>query len=138
MVRSIAAGHVIDYTREDVTQLGSCYDLILDIAGNRALSDLRHALTPEGTLVFVGGAGGSWLMGMGRTVRALAGSLFVRQRLRPFFSKENNADLTVLKELIETSKITPVIDRAYPLNETPEAIRYLGERHTQGKTVITV
>lgn len=138
MVRSIGADHVIDYTREDLTQRGQCYDLILDIAGNRSLAELRRALTPTGTLVLVGGSGGPWLMGIGRTVRALVLSPFVGQRLRPFFSKPRHEDLVVLKDLIEAGTVTPVIDRTYPLSATPAAIGYLGERHTQGKTVITV
>jgi NADPH:quinone reductase-like Zn-dependent oxidoreductase len=138
MVRSIGADHVIDYTQEDFTQTGRRYDLILEMAGNRSLSDLRRALTPRGTLVLVGGSGGKWLMGTGRTLRAVMMSPFVRQRLRPFFSKPRGEDLVVLKELIEAGKVTPVIDRAFPLSEAPEAVRYVGERSTQGKTVITV
>jgi NADPH:quinone reductase-like Zn-dependent oxidoreductase len=77
-------------------------------------------------------------MGVGRTVRALVVSPFVRQRLCPFFSKVRHEDLLVLKELIEAGKVNPVIDRTYPLSAAPEAISYLGERHTQGKTVIAV
>lgn len=138
LVRSIGADHLVDYTREDFTQSGQRYDLILDIAGNRPLSDLRRALSPAGTLVLVGGSGGPWLMGMERTLRAVASSPFGRQHLRAFLSKENKGDLVVLKELIEAGKVTPVIDRTYPLDAAPEAIRYLGERHTQGKTVVTV
>jgi len=138
MVRSIGADHVIDYTQEDFTRTGQRYDLILEMAGNRSLSDLRRALTPKGTLVLVGGSGGRWFMGIGRTLRAVVVSLFVGQRLRSFFSKPKREDLVVLKELIEAGKVTPVIDRAFPLNETAEAIRYVGERSTQGKTVITV
>jgi NADPH:quinone reductase-like Zn-dependent oxidoreductase len=138
MVRSIGADHLIDYTQQDFTRTGRRYDLILEMAGNRSLADLRRALTPKGTLVLVGGSGGRWFMGTGRTLRAVAVSPFVRQRLRSFFSKPRGADLLVLKELIEAGKITPVIDRTFPLSETPEAIRYVGERSTQGKTVITV
>jgi NADPH:quinone reductase-like Zn-dependent oxidoreductase len=138
LVRSLGADHVIDYTQEDFTRSGQRYDLILEMAGNRSLSDLRRALTPKGTLVLVGGSGGRWFMGTGRTLRAVVVSRFVRQRLRSFFSKPKRADLVVLKELIEAGKLTPVIDRAFPLSETPEAIRYVGERSTQGKTVITV
>jgi NADPH:quinone reductase-like Zn-dependent oxidoreductase len=138
MVRSIGADHVIDYTQQDFTRSGQRYDLILEMAGNRSLSDLRRALTPKGTLVLVGGSGGRWFMGTGRTLRAVVLSPFVRQRLRSFFSKPRGADLVVLKELIEAGKVTPVIDRAFPLSETAEAIRYVGERSTQGKTVITV
>jgi len=138
MVRSIGADHVIDYTQEDITQSGQRYGLILDTAGNRSLSHLRRALTPRGTLVIVGGSGGRWLMGSGRTVRALVLSPFVSQRLRPFMSTENKEDLVVLKELIESGKVTPVIDRTYGLSEVPESIGYVGERHARGKVVITV
>jgi NADPH:quinone reductase-like Zn-dependent oxidoreductase len=88
--------------------------------------------------VLVGGSGGKWLMGTGRTLRAVLASPFVGQRLRPFFSKPKGTDLVVLQELIEAGQLTPVIDRTFPLSETAEAIRYVGERSTQGKTVITV
>jgi NADPH:quinone reductase-like Zn-dependent oxidoreductase len=138
MVRSIGADHVVDYTQQDFTRTGQRYDLILEMAGNRALADLRRALTPKGTLVLVGGSGGRWFMGTGRTVRAVLVSPLVGQRLRSFFSKPRGADLVVLQELIEAGKLTPVIDRTFPLNETPEAIRHVGERPIQGKTVITM
>jgi NADPH:quinone reductase-like Zn-dependent oxidoreductase len=138
LVRSLGADHVIDYTQQDFTRSGQRYDLILEMAGNRSLADLRRALTPKGTLVLVGGSGGRWFMGIGRTLRAVVVSRFVRQRLRSFFSKPRGADLVVLKELIEAGKVTPVIDRTFSLSEAPEAIRYVGERSTQGKTVITV
>jgi NADPH:quinone reductase-like Zn-dependent oxidoreductase len=138
MVRSIGADHVVDYTQQDFTRTGQRYDLILEMAGNRALADLRRALTPKGTLVLVGGSGGRWFMGTGRTVRAVLVSPLVGQRLRSFFSKPRGADLVVLQELIEAGKLTPVIDRTFPLNETPEAIRHVGEHSTQGKTVITM
>lgn len=138
MVRSIGADHVIDYTQEDITQSGERYDVILDMAGNRSLSELRSALTSEGTLVIVGGSGGRWLMGFGRTLRAVALSPFVSQNLRQFMSSTNKEDLVTLKELIEDGKVAPVVDRAFPLSETPEAIAYVGRRHTQGKTVVTV
>jgi NADPH:quinone reductase-like Zn-dependent oxidoreductase len=138
LVRSIGADHVIDYTQEDFTRTGKRYDLILEMAGNRSLADLRRALTPRGTLVLVGGSGGRWFMGIGRTLRAVLVSPFVGQRLRSFLSKPRGVDLVVLKELVEAGKLTPMIDRTFPLSETPEAIRYVGERSTQGKTVITV
>jgi NADPH:quinone reductase-like Zn-dependent oxidoreductase len=138
MVRSIGADHVIDYTQEDFTRSGQRYDLILEMAGNRSLADLRRALTPKGTLVLVGGSGGKWFMGTGRTLRAVMTSPFVGQRLRSFLSKPKRTDLVVLRELIEAGKVTPVIDRTFPLNAAPEAISYVGERSTQGKTVITV
>jgi NADPH:quinone reductase-like Zn-dependent oxidoreductase len=87
------------------------------MAGNRSLADLRRALTPTGTLVLVGGSGGKMLMGTGRTLRAVVVSMFVGQRLRSFFSKPRGADLVVLKELVEAGKLTPVIDRTFPLSE---------------------
>jgi len=138
LVRSIGADHVIDYTQQDFTRTGRRYDLILEMAGNRSLADLRRALSPRGTLVLVGGSGGRWFMGTGRTLRAVVMSLFVGQRLRSFLSKPKRTDLVVLQELLEAGKLTPVIDRTFPLSETAEAIRYVGERSTQGKTVITV
>ena len=139
MVRSIGADHVIDYTREDFAEGGERYDLILDIGGNSSLARLRRALTPRGTLIITGGeTGGRWLGGTDRQLRALALSPFVSQKLGTFVNKENHEDMLILKELIESGKVTPVIDRTYPLSEVPEAIRYLEEGHARGKVVITV
>jgi NADPH:quinone reductase-like Zn-dependent oxidoreductase len=140
MVRSIGADHVIDYTREDFADGGQVYDLILDVGGGRSLSQLRRALTPTGTLVIVGGEdGGRWIGGtVVRDFQALAISRFVRQRLRMVIGKAPSADLQFLIELIEAGKITPVVDRTYPLSEVPEAIRYLEEGHARGKLVISV
>lgn len=138
LVRSIGADQVIDYTRQDITHTGRRDDLIVDLAGNRPLSTLRSALTPEGTLVIVGGSGGPWFMGIGRTLSAAVMSPFVRQRLRPFFSKPNREDLLVLTEIAQAGHLTPVVDRTYPLAATAAAIGSVGERHTQGKTVLTV
>jgi len=139
MVRSIGADHVIDYTREDFAEGEKRYDVILDIGGNSSLARLRRALTPKGTLVITGGeTDGRWLGGTDRQLRALALSPFVGQKLGTFISTENHEDLIVLKELIESGKVTPVIDRTYPLAEAPEAIRYLEGGHAKGKVVITV
>ncbi|MDH3654718.1 MAG: NAD(P)-dependent alcohol dehydrogenase [Myxococcales bacterium] len=139
MVRSLGADRVIDYVRNDFTHMTQRYDLILDMAGNRPLSMLRRALTPEGTLVIIGGEeGGPWLGGTDRQIRALLLSPFVRQRLRTFVAKESGEDLLVLKELIESGKVTPVIDRTYELSEAADAIRYLDEGHARGKLVLTV
>jgi NADPH:quinone reductase-like Zn-dependent oxidoreductase len=139
IVRSIGADHVIDYTRDDFAAGEQRYDLILDIGGTSSLSRLRRALTPKGTLVIAGGeTDGRWLGGSDRQVRALLLSPFVGQKLGTFVSKENNQDMIVLKELIESGKVTPVIDRTYPLSEVPEAIRYLRNGHARGKVVITV
>lgn len=133
MVRSIGADHVIDYTQEDFTQSGRRYDLILDNVANRSFSDLRRALTPQGMIIPNSGHGG-----MGYVFKAFLLSPFMRQQGSMYLASPNNKDLVVLKELIEARKVTPVIDRTYPLSETPEAIGYLGEGHARGKVVITV
>src|SRR3712207_2167322 len=139
MVRSIGVDHVIDYTREDFAEGDRRYDLILDIGGNSTLSRLRRALAPEGTLVITGGEGGGrWLGGTDRQLRAMMLSPFVGQKLGTFINKENHEDMLILKELIESGKVTPVIDRTYPLSEVPEAIRYLQEGRARGKVVISV
>jgi NADPH:quinone reductase-like Zn-dependent oxidoreductase len=139
LVRSIGADDVIDYTRVDFAETGQRYDIVLDIAGNRSVSHLRRALSPRGTLVIVGGEGGGrWFGGIDRQLRASMLSPFVRQKLGTFVAKANGEDLVVLKELIEAGMVTPVIDKAYPLSEVPEAIRHLEAGHARGKVVITV
>jgi NADPH:quinone reductase-like Zn-dependent oxidoreductase len=140
LVRSIGADHVVDYTQEDFTRSGQQYDLILNMGGNRSLSQLRRALTPRGTLVLVGGEGGDRWIGaaMGRSMRALVLSPFVSQSLRMVLGAAKTEDLRFLTELIEAAKVTPVIDRTYSLNEVEDAIRYLNEGHARGKIVITV
>jgi NADPH:quinone reductase-like Zn-dependent oxidoreductase len=139
LVRSIGADHVIDYTRDDFAAGEQRYDLILDIGGNPTLSRLRRALTPRGTLVIVGGEGGGrWLGGIDRLLRARLLSPFVSQKLTTVIPKENLEDILVLKDLIEAGKVTPVIDRTYPLTEAPQAIRYMEEGNARGKVVITV
>jgi NADPH:quinone reductase-like Zn-dependent oxidoreductase len=140
LVRSIGADDVVDYTREDVTDGTRQWDLILDCAGRRSLSQLRRALTPTGTLVIVGGEGGGrWLGGFDRNLRAVVLSRVVGQRLRMLSSKPAHEDLEVLRELLEAGKVTPVIGRSYPLGEVPEAMRSMVEgRGGGGKIVITV
>ena len=140
LVRSIGADEVIDYTRQDVTDGTRHFDLILDCAGRRSLSQLRRALTPEGTLVIVGGEGGGRLMGgFLRNLRAPVLSRFVGQRLRMLASKERPQDLQTLREFLEAGKVTPVIDRTFPLREVPEAFRQLVEgRGRGGKLAITI
>lgn len=138
LVRSIGADHVIDYTRGDPVDGRELYDVILDIAGNRPLSKLRRALMPRGTLVIVGGEdAGNWL-GVRRQLRAMALSPFVRQKLGTYISKEREQDLQELRTLLESGTITPVVDRTFPLNEVPDAIRYLRDGRVAGKIVITV
>jgi NADPH:quinone reductase-like Zn-dependent oxidoreductase len=140
LVRQIGADEVIDYTREDFADGTRRWDLIVDTAGRRLLSYLRRALTPEGNLVIVGGdGGGPWTGGFFRgMLRAPVLSMFVGQRLRGLISKEKQEDLQTLSELIEASKVTPVIDRTYPLIEAPDALRYLEKGHPRGKVVIAV
>jgi NADPH:quinone reductase-like Zn-dependent oxidoreductase len=139
IVRSIGADHVIDYTRDDFAAGEQRYDVVVDIGGNSSLSRLRRALTRKGTLVIAGGeTDGRWLGGSDRQVRALLLSPFVGQKLGTFVARENHEDMIVLKELIEAGKITPVIDRTYPLSEVSAAIRYMREGRARGKLVITV
>ena len=140
LVRSIGADDVIDYTREEFADGERRWDVIVDTAGRRSLSHLRRALAPKGTLVIVGGdGGGRWTGGFFRgVVRAPLLSIFVGQNLRGLATKERKKDLEALRELIEAGKVTPVIDRAYPLIEAPDAIRYLEQGHPAGKVVVAV
>ena len=143
MVRSIGAEHVIDYTQKDFTDGGQRYDLILDMAGNRSLSDLRRALAPTGILVMVGqssiaASDQSYLKAFGRWLGAFVLSSFARQKLSALIQTRSKEDLVVLKELIEAGKVMPVISAHYPLSEGPDAIRHFEEGHARGKVAITV
>ena len=139
LVRSIGADHVIDYTWEDFTQKDQRYDFILDNVANHSLSDLRRALTPTGTLVPNGGGfDNHWFASGGRVISAHVLNRFVSHRLRPFLVSPKFEDLLVLKEMIEAGKMTPVIERTYPLSETSQAIGHVGEGHARGKVVITL
>ena len=141
VVRSVGADHVIDYTREEFLDGSRRYDLILDTAGNRPLTRLRRALTPKGTLVIVGGEGGGGrvLAGFDRQIlRAPLLSLFVSQSLRPMVAQETSADLAELAKLSESGKVTPLLDRTYPLSGAADAIRYLAEGHARGKVVVKI
>jgi NADPH:quinone reductase-like Zn-dependent oxidoreductase len=139
LVRTLGADHVIDYTQEDFADGVHRYDLVLDIAGNPELSRLRRALTRSGTLVLVGGEeGGNFSGGMNRSFRALALSMFLRQRMTMFVAKQSSADLERLTELIEAGKVTPSIDRTYPLEQAPDAMRHLVAGQARGKIAITI
>jgi NADPH:quinone reductase-like Zn-dependent oxidoreductase len=132
--RSIGADHVIDYTREDFTQSGQRYDLILGANAN-SIFDYRRVLSRDGIFVMVGGGLIQMLQVM------LLGPFLSRigsKKIGMILAKINNKDLAFLKDLLEAGKVVPVIDRRYPLSGVPDAIRYLGEGHTQGKVVITV
>jgi NADPH:quinone reductase-like Zn-dependent oxidoreductase len=138
MVRSIGADNVIDYTQEDFTQGGQTYDLILDNVENRSLADCRRALTPAGTLVLNSGTGAQGLALLVRLVTPLVLAPVVRQRLRRYLSVPKHEDLVLLKGLVEAGKLRPVIDRTYPLRETPAALAYIEGGHARGKVVVTV
>lgn len=138
LVRSIGADHVVDYRVEGIADAGRSYDLILDIAGNRSLNELRSVLTASGTLVIVGGSGGPVTMGFGRTIRAMVQNLFTRQTLTGFLAKSTRHDLLVLTEMIEAGAVTPIIDRTFPLSQVVDAFEHLGSRHTQGKSIVTI
>jgi len=136
MVRSIGADHVIDYTRDDFTKGDLHFDLIFDNVENRSLSDCRRALTPDGTLILNSGTGARGFGLLIRLVRPLMLSPFTRQNLRRFLSMPNHEDLVVLKELIESEKLEPVIDKTYRLNETAAALKHIEGGHARGKVVI--
>ena len=133
MVHSLGADYVIDYTREDFTKNGHRYDLILDNVANHSFSDLMHALTPQGMIVPNSGHGG-----MGYVVKAFLLSPFLRQLGSMYLAAPNGKDLSLLKEWIEAGKVKPVIDRTYPLRDTPEAFYYLEKEHARGKVVIII
>ena len=133
MVRSIGADHVIDYTKEDFTQKSRYYDLILDNVGNRSFSEYRHALKHQGMVIPNTGHAGMWYV-----IKAFVLSMFMRQQGGLKVTKPNNKDLMILKELIESGKVIPIIDRTYPLSKIPEAIGYVEGGHVRGKVVITV
>ena len=138
LVKSLGADHVIDYTREDFADGTRRYDLILDIGGSTPVRRLRRALRPRGTLVFVGGENSGNLTGLGRQLRGALLSPFLRQRLVLLVAKERAADLERLTGLIEDGKLVPSVDRSYPLDEAPDAMRLLEKGRVRGKVVITV
>jgi NADPH:quinone reductase-like Zn-dependent oxidoreductase len=138
LVRSLGADHVVDYTREDIADAATRYDVVLDIGGDRPVRDLRRVLTKDGTLVVVGGEGGGRWLGMGRQLRAALLSPFVGQTLGFFLNRENAADLVVLAGLVEAGRLRPVVDRTFPLAEAPAAVAHLTGGHVRGKVVVEV
>lgn len=137
LVRSLGADHVIDYTLDDFADGSGNYDLILDFAGNPVLSRLRRALTATGTAVVGGGEHGGNLTGMGRQLRAVALSPFVHQRLTMFASTQRGTDLEQLTDFIGAGKVTPCLDRTFPLDQAADAMRYLEDGKAHGKVAIT-
>ena len=138
-VTSLGADHVIDYTREDFADGSQRYDLILDLAGNPSLSRLRQALSPKGRAVIAGGEeGGAFSGGMNRQLRALAVSPFVGQTFSTFIAKQRSSDLEQLTELIDSGRVSPALDRTYPLEDAADAIRQLASGTVRGKVAIAV
>ena len=140
MVRSLGADRVIDYTKEDFAKRPERYDVVLDNVGNRPLLDFKRVLEREGTYVMIGGGGpndGGWIGPMARPIRGLLLSPFVGQKFVMLLADLNKQDLARIAELMQAGKVTSVIDRRYPLDEVPAAIRYLEEGHARGKVIIT-
>jgi NADPH:quinone reductase-like Zn-dependent oxidoreductase len=139
LVQSIGADHVIDYSRTDFTQGSQRYDLIVDNVGTHSVLEYRRVLNPQGALVIVGGqSAGRWIGGLSGALNAKLVAPFVSQRIGFFLAQLNHDDLDVLRDLMQSGKVTPVIDRHYPLSQTAEAIRYVEAGHARGKVVITL
>ena len=141
LVRSVGADHVVDYTREDFTRGGRRYDAVFDLVGNRSMSECRRVLRPGGVLVLSGGGvyrGGSLLGPIGLIIKATLTRRFVRDRVVVLTARPSSAHLATLRELAEAGRLTPVIDRTYPLAEVAAAISYLEGEHARAKVVISV
>mgnify|MGYP000182662736 CR=1 FL=1 len=139
LVRSLGADHVVDYTREDFTRSGRRYDLMLDVAGSRSWRECTRVLSPQATLVVAGAPKGGLLLGpLSHVVRLRVASVGSSRTVVFFVAQMNKADLDVLRELLESGKVTPVVDRRYELSEVAEAFRYLEEGHARGKIVVSV
>lgn len=137
LVRSVGADHVVDYTRDDLARSRAHFDLVVDLAGREPLSTARRLLRPHGRYVVVGGQNPRSLTGLGRFARAVALSPWVRQSLRPLFSKPNPADLESVAGWLAGGRVLPVIDAMYDLRDAPDAVRYIQTGHARGRVVIT-
>jgi len=142
LVRSIGANHVIDYTKEDFTKGDQRYDLIFDLVGNHSFSERRRVMTPNGICVMAGVGGAGWHDGMAMRLagelNAYLRSRFVSQKFITYIAQFNKKDMMVLADLMQSGKMTPVIERTYKLSDVPEALRYLEQGHARGKVVVTV
>ena len=142
LVRSIGADHVIDYTKEDFTKSDQRYDLIFDLVGNHSFSERRRVLTPNGICVMAGIGGAGWRDGiLGRLAGELNGYLrsrFTSQKFIAYIAQFNKADMSILADLMQSGKMTPVIDRTYKFSEVSRALWYLQEGHARGKVVINL
>ncbi len=132
-VAGLGADRVIDYTQEDFTRKDDKYDLILDVAGNRSLTEYRRVIKPTGKVVPIGGSPSLW-----RVFRIFLASLFIKQQEAPFVSTPNHDDLVTLKKLVESGKVNPVLDKIYPLAETAEAYRYIGKGRARAKVIVRI
>jgi NADPH:quinone reductase-like Zn-dependent oxidoreductase len=142
LVRSIGADHVIDYTKEDFTKTDQRFDVIYDLVGNHSFSERRRILNPNGICVMAGIGGAGWHDGMAMRLagelNAYVRSRFVSQKFISYIAQFNKQDMTILGDLMQSGKITPVIDKSYKFSETPDALRYLEQGHARGKVVVTV
>jgi NADPH:quinone reductase-like Zn-dependent oxidoreductase len=138
LVRSLGADHVLDYTKEDFTNRAKRYDLILDMVGNHALLACRRALNPEGRYVMIGGPKGRWLAPLDTVIGAFLLKPFVKQDLSFMMSHINRDDLVILRDLMQSGKLTPVVEQTYPLRKIAEAVTYLETGRARGKIVITM
>jgi len=139
LVRSLGADHVIDYTKDNFTEMSERYDLILDNVGNHSVLDTRRALEPNGSLVLVSGPKHDpWLGPLSRIIELMAVSPFVSQEMTFFIARLNPADLEVLAELVRDGKVTPAIDRQYSFDEVAAATAYVGKGHARAKVVVTL
>jgi len=139
MVRKIGADHVVDYTKDDVTQGEQHYDLIVDTVETHSLADYKRVMNPKAIYVMVGGSNDKWMVGLiGTLAYAKILSSSVGQQFSMMLAELNPDDLKIIGDLMQTGKVTPVIDRTYSLNEVPEALRYLEQGHARGKVVISV
>jgi NADPH:quinone reductase-like Zn-dependent oxidoreductase len=139
LVRLLGADHVIDYTKEDFTQSGQRYDLLLDIAGNHTWKEYKRVLVPTANFVIVGAKKGNPVIGpLGHVLKLKLATIGASQKVSFFIAQFNREDLTILRDMIETGKIKPVVEKIYPLAQTVEAMRHLGTGHAQGKIVLTM
>lgn len=138
LVRSLGADHVIDYTKEDFTLGDRRYDLMLDNAGSRSWSEIKRVLNPKSTLVIVGAPKGNGFIGpLSHIVKVRLAAIHSSRKVMFFIAKLNRADMMVMRELLESGKVTPVVDKRYEMSEVADAFRYLGEGHARGKVVLT-
>ncbi len=138
MVRSLGADHVIDYKKEDYTEGGEQYDVIVDMVGNHSLSENRSVMSPAGRFVIIGGSKGDWLGPLMGPLKAMVMNPFVDQEMGLMIARIDGDDLAELAKLMERGELSVVIDRRYSLSEVPDAIRYSEEGHARGKIIITL